>query len=507
MQPQLGQTQYYTRNVNGNDIYTALPYGGNIPYGYVPISKDQYVQGLQTKLQTAQQQLSNGQQGAGVTYSPADVQNFQNQIAQATSNQGINDPTYRDPSFSQFNANGQPTEVNYTEAEKARQADIPSNLGGTGPTIPVSNITQPDMQLKANEAKTPLASTIQDTTRPMSPIGSNFALSGGNLKVGSAGDNVKTLQTYLKGIGLYQGKIDGIYGPQTQSAVQQFQGTHGLSTDGIVGPKTVAAINAVQAGSPPPGTSLASTTSTTDTQSPTGGLTINGQNYSTGNPDTDAALKAIYDAGKTTIDQGYQLNPNLVLDQNTIDQFLTQATNSVHPYYAQQIQGIKDQLGRDVNKTKAEYENNLATEQGNFQTNLGNNRETWAGNGLAFSGQRGLGEQNMQNAENRTLDFNALNYGNQVGDLARNAEKQIGTNNMSGFQLPDTPSYKASLAGNSGGFNTTGSTSSPYMPGGFNVGSVTSDEASAIQNRQNSLINGAYDRIGAGRGYQDLLTK
>lgn len=241
------------------------------------------------------------------------------------------------------------------------------------------------------------------------------------------------------------------------------------------------------------------------TSTPASGITINGQTYDTGNADTNAALQAIYDAGKTTVSQGYQLNPNLTLDQGTVDQFLTAATNSVHPYYAQQIAGIQDQLNRDVGQTTSQYQNTQADEQQQYKSGLASAREQYAGNGLAFSGQRGLGETNMQNSENRMLSQNALNYGNQVGDLARTAEKQIGTSNMSGFQLPSSPTYSASLAGNSGGFDTTGTTTPSYTPGGFNVGSLTSQEQSDITNRQDSLINSAYGRQAAGLSYQDLL--
>ena len=62
------------------------------------------------------------------------------------------------------------------------------------------------------------------------------------LKQGNTGTNVKTMQTKLKNWGYYAGAVDGIFGPQTKSAVIYFQKRNGLVADGIVGPKTLAAL-------------------------------------------------------------------------------------------------------------------------------------------------------------------------------------------------------------------------------------------------------------------------
>lgn len=51
------------------------------------------------------------------------------------------------------------------------------------------------------------------------------------------------LQTSLKLLG-YEITIDGIYGPQTEGVVRDFQSKNGLEVDGIAGPLTLAAIDA-----------------------------------------------------------------------------------------------------------------------------------------------------------------------------------------------------------------------------------------------------------------------
>lgn len=58
----------------------------------------------------------------------------------------------------------------------------------------------------------------------------------GVLKVGEHGPSVKKVQHFL------HVEADGIFGPQTQHAVEKFQRAHHLEDDGIVGPKTLAAL-------------------------------------------------------------------------------------------------------------------------------------------------------------------------------------------------------------------------------------------------------------------------
>lgn len=55
------------------------------------------------------------------------------------------------------------------------------------------------------------------------------------LKIGSKGDYVKSVQTYLSILGYQVGNIDGIYGKQTATSVKQYQESNGLKVDGIWG--------------------------------------------------------------------------------------------------------------------------------------------------------------------------------------------------------------------------------------------------------------------------------
>ncbi len=80
----------------------------------------------------------------------------------------------------------------------------------------------------------------QQTTTAVTPPAAAAPTS--TLKPLDTGKQVKILQGALNALGFSVGKPDGDYGPKTQSAVEQFQSSKGLTADGIVGPATLNAL-------------------------------------------------------------------------------------------------------------------------------------------------------------------------------------------------------------------------------------------------------------------------
>jgi hypothetical protein len=88
----------------------------------------------------------------------------------------------------------------------------------------------------------PISPVLPDLTTSTIPTPSNITFVS-DLKLGSTGAEVRSLQSKLKSLKFYTGKIDGGYGAGTEKAVKAFQKAHKLPQTGGVGPKTRALLN------------------------------------------------------------------------------------------------------------------------------------------------------------------------------------------------------------------------------------------------------------------------
>jgi peptidoglycan hydrolase-like protein with peptidoglycan-binding domain len=96
---------------------------------------------------------------------------------------------------------------------------------------PITTVAPPPTTAPPTTATTPI---VMAPSQPLTP--------------GDTGKQVKILQQALKALGFYTGKPDGDYGPNTQNAVEQFQGSKGLTADGIVGQQTLTALQQALSG-------------------------------------------------------------------------------------------------------------------------------------------------------------------------------------------------------------------------------------------------------------------
>jgi hypothetical protein len=323
-------------------------------------------------------------------------------------------------------------------------------------------------------------------TKSSSPSLQSLFTSTNNLKTGSRGDDVKDLQSYLAGVGLYQGKIDGIFGPQTDKAVRQMQGSSGVKSDGIVGPKTRAALESIQSGK----------------QVSKDIMDQMEEEFDTGNPADNAALKELRQFIKEQMDQGLKINPNLNFDEATLAKFLEAAKKQVNPFFQQQIDVIKQKVARELPSLQSDYDRRIKEEESGFEQGLGTARENYAQEGLAFSGNRARGEIGLEEAQNRNLQSLSESYGSKIGDLGRTAEEELGTTNTD-FSIPGIEQYSASRQGR-GGFQKGGKKEF-FKSGTYKVGKIQQDREATIEARNQALRKTAAENVTQGRSYEDLF--
>ena len=59
---------------------------------------------------------------------------------------------------------------------------------------------------------------------------------------------IQRLQEKLRSVGIYQGNIDGVWGPETQDAVRTFQQRNGLRANGMLNYQTLSSLDLVNSG-------------------------------------------------------------------------------------------------------------------------------------------------------------------------------------------------------------------------------------------------------------------
>ena len=71
------------------------------------------------------------------------------------------------------------------------------------------------------------------------------------IKLGDTGDDVKRLQrVFVRTKDLGPDNLDGVFGPQTEKVVKDFQQSNGLVVDGVVGPITWSHLHPYREASP-----------------------------------------------------------------------------------------------------------------------------------------------------------------------------------------------------------------------------------------------------------------
>ena len=103
--------------------------------------------------------------------------------------------------------------------------------------------------------------TASPTPSPSPTPAPTYTVPESTVRSGSSGDDAKLVQSRLKELGYYTGKVDGKFGSGSVKALKEFQETNGLEADGVAGQSTYNVLFSV--------TALKVGTTPTPTPSPT----------------------------------------------------------------------------------------------------------------------------------------------------------------------------------------------------------------------------------------------
>lgn len=137
---------------------------------------------------------------------------------------------------------------------------------------------------------------------------------------GSRGESVKKLQQKLKDLHLYDGKVEGVFGPVTEESVKWYQKNNGLLVDGVVGRQTWNSLF------PPEKQISSNSTSKTKT-----GSIISQSISSTDDPlTTPPPQSTCFDVYGDFLDESWDKNNLVVVDLSFVKESLSHVKNLEH---------------------------------------------------------------------------------------------------------------------------------------------------------------------------------
>lgn len=369
---------------------------------------------------------------------------------------------------------------------------IPANYGGSA-----SVLNNPNAGVDLSYLRDFVKPSWGMVTPPITPTAPPKAIEppSTNLQPGMTGDAVKQLQDYLvsKGYMLAADEATGpgTYGPKTTAAVvkmQQALGVNGGQYAGYFGPQTIAALGKIM-----PQEVAGSSAHLSTNGAP---QMISGTNLeSTGNPVLDSILKSMSGYIDNNLSLGNVVNPDLQITPDLVQKFLGEAHQQVDPYSQQQLTNEISGINSSLEALGKNYVYDQGNQQAQFQNALGQERNASGNNGTAFSGGRGLIEQNMLGAQNRSLGALDTRYGQDIGNKLREGANLVGNNSLglngttADFKLPNLTPQTASLEGARGGVAGSNPLDFNYDPTTYRTGSLASQYGLDLTNQSNQFLS------------------
>ena len=290
------------------------------------------------------------------------------------------------------------------------------------------------------------------------------------LRQGSKGNDVSAVQQALKNYGFYGGVVDGLFGPKTAEAVKNFQNMTGIKVDAIVGPQTQSKIKE-WAQDPTAGMMNDPRVQQLAEQDPVFARGIQ-QAQQGGNQ--GAMLAGAYELGK----KGYYFGPDTWISEENMKPFFEAAKKELDPNFNEALNYYKSDFLAGLEKEKADYESALKDAQDkifNEKLTLDTNQ---AQTNNIDSSLGATQRQMFTDQGNRMLEGLNRDTTYKLSDMARNYERQLGTNDVNDFNFRIS---KPGSVSNIGKYQAGSGTKSAYNPMGNQQGLLRQQYASQVE--------------------------
>jgi len=303
------------------------------------------------------------------------------------------------------------------------------------------------------------------------------------LGLGSTGSDVSELQQNLKYHHVYKGPIDGVYGPQTQAAVKQFQGMSGISQDGKYGPQTDATLqNWLE--NPIKFTAADPIIQQRMAQNPQFAQTVNTAVANGGNQaGMLAAAHALAQGGTTGFtDANGNFNGNY---------FQSEALNQLSPQINQMLKYYNSDFANTLQHEKTQYQNQIGQNAINFNQQQNNMATQFGQQGDWLGGAAQLARNQAVATNQNTIGNIQNNAQYSLAGTARQFENQLGTGAINNYNT--NLGQNASTSWN-GGVNKSGSFNG-YTPLGGQGGTLLAQYANNVNTQANNLATGSLPQV------------
>lgn len=200
-------------------------------------------------------------------------------------------------------------------------------------------------------------------------------------------------------------------------------------------------------------------------------------------------FQVLADKVDSLIASGQRVNPNITIDDATIQRFAEQAKTELAPYYRELFAQSDADLKNSMEQVKQSYNRSISDIGRTYGEALENTQESFGQRGLQFSSDRTKSEQDIATKAERAVQDAATQAEQQARQYGTTGERTLGSSAFPTIDTSVTTGQTLQL-GKAGQYGLTGGSSrSLFNPTGGVTGSLERNQLFDTEARKTELTN------------------